>query len=46
MPAKKTLASHVSNRRTPQSEKIPGKAQVANSAGGFSFAVDDWARLN
>lgn len=28
---------------TPQSEPLPG--QVANSAGGYSYAVDDWARL-
>lgn len=28
---------------TPQSEPLPG--QVANSAGGFSFGVDDWSRL-
>lgn len=33
-----------STRRTPQSEAIPGT--VANSAGGFSFAVDDWTRLD
>ncbi len=31
-------------RRTPQSEPIPGT--VANSAGGFAFPVDDWARLD
>ena len=30
---------------TPQDRPIPGSAQVANSAGGYSFAVDDWARL-
>lgn len=30
---------------TPQSEPIPGSDQVANSAGGFSFAVDNWKRL-
>jgi 60 kDa SS-A/Ro ribonucleoprotein len=33
-----------STRRTPQSEPIPGT--VANSAGGFVFAVDDWMRLD
>ena len=38
-------ASHVSTRVTPQSEPIPGKPQVANSAGGYSFAVDCWTRL-
>ncbi|MGA7326339.1 MAG: TROVE domain-containing protein [Rhodomicrobium sp.] len=31
-------------RRTPQSEPIPG--MVANSAGGFAFPVDDWARID
>lgn len=31
---------------TPQTQPIPGKAMVANSAGGFSFAVSDWDRLN
>jgi len=34
-----------SGRRTPQSEGIPGTDQVANSAGGFAWAVDDWSRL-
>lgn len=37
---------HFSTRKTPQSEAIPGSAQVANSAGGFSWAVDDWKRLD
>jgi 60 kDa SS-A/Ro ribonucleoprotein len=36
---------HFRTRQTPQSEPIPGSAQVANSAGGYAFAVDDWARL-
>ena len=30
---------------TPQSQKIPGLNQVANSSGGFAFEVDDWKRL-
>ena len=30
-------------RKTPQSAPLPG--QVANSAAGFAWAVDDWARL-
>ncbi|MGG7379003.1 hypothetical protein ACQ7B2_09640, partial [Escherichia coli] len=34
-----------SKRRVPQSAPIPGSDQVANSAGGFSWAIDDWARL-
>ncbi len=29
---------------TPQTEALPG--QVANSAGGFSFEVNDWVRLD
>jgi 60 kDa SS-A/Ro ribonucleoprotein len=33
------------NTTTPQSEPIPGKDQVQNSAGGYAFAVDDWTRL-
>src|ERR671919_2458899 len=32
-------------RRPSQSAPMPGSGQVANSAGGFAWAVDDWARL-
>ncbi len=32
-------------RRVPQCAPIPGVGQVPNSAGGFAWAVDDWARL-
>lgn len=32
-------------RRVPQWVPIPGSGQVANSAGGFAWEVDDWARL-
>jgi 60 kDa SS-A/Ro ribonucleoprotein len=32
-------------RRPTQSEAIRGSGQVPNSAGGFAWAVDDWARL-
>lgn len=35
----------ISTRATPQSEAIPGSSQVPNSAGGYGWAVDDWARL-
>jgi len=35
-----------SRKQTPQSEKMPGTNQVPNSAGGWSFAVDDWTRLD
>ena len=31
---------------TPQSRPIPGSTQVANSAGGYSWQVDDWTRLD
>lgn len=31
---------------TPQSEPIPGSAQVPNSGGGYAWAVDDWTRLD
>ena len=41
-----SYAKHFSTLRTPQSEPIPGSTQVANSAGGFAWAVDDWTRLN
>jgi 60 kDa SS-A/Ro ribonucleoprotein len=44
-----TYAKHlVSGRQTPQSSPIPGREhQMApNEAGGFSFVVDDWTRLD
>src|SRR5258708_19464921 len=35
------------NRRvTPQSLPIPGSSQVPNSAGGYSWEVDDWTRFD
>lgn len=37
---------HFNLRQTPQSQPIPGRAMVPNSAGGFVFALDDWARLD
>jgi 60 kDa SS-A/Ro ribonucleoprotein len=30
---------------TPQSQPIRGSGQVPNSAGGYTWAVDDWTRL-
>jgi len=30
---------------TPQTEPVPGKDQVANSAGGYSFQLDKWKQL-
>src|SRR4051794_661359 len=38
-------AQHVSRKRTPQSEPIPGKPMVPNSAGGYAFEINDWSRL-
>ncbi len=38
-------ANGANSGATPQSEPILGSSQVANSAGGFSFAVDDWTQL-
>ena len=39
--------NHYSTRKTvtPQSQPIPKKNQVKNSAGGYSFAVSNWDRL-
>lgn len=39
-------AKHFSTKSTPQSEPIPGTNQVQNSAGGYSFAVDEWSKLD
>jgi len=41
-----SYAQHFSTKATPQTEAIPGTKQVENSAGGFSWVVDDWARLD
>lgn len=38
--------AHVATETTPQSEPVPGKPMVPNSAGGYSFVVDDWKRLD
>jgi len=35
-----------SRKVTPQSQAIPGSAQVPNSAGGHAWPVDDWVRLD
>lgn len=45
---KKYLTQLVNNKMlpTPQSKPIPGTNQIANSAGGYSWAVDNWERLN
>ncbi len=35
------------NRRvTPQHQPIPGSTQIANSAGGYSWQVDDWTHFD
>ncbi len=39
-------SKHVGTRETSQSEPIFGKDMKQNSAGGFSFGVDDWKRLD
>lgn len=38
--------NHFSTRVTPQDQPIPGKHMVQNHAGGYTFAVDDWTRLD
>src|SRR5688572_429124 len=35
-----------SRKATAQSQPIPGTTQVANSAGGYAWAVDGWMRLD
>ena len=44
------FTQHVSTRLrrlvTPQAEPIPDSTQVPNSAGGYAWAVNDWARLD
>jgi 60 kDa SS-A/Ro ribonucleoprotein len=37
---------HFSTKATPQSQPIPGAGQVPNSASGWAWTVDDWARLD
>lgn len=37
---------HYSTKETPQSEPIPGSTQVENSTGGYTWEIDDWARLD
>ncbi len=38
-------ASHVQTKQTPQSQAVRGKSQVQNSAGGFTFKVTPFVRL-
>lgn len=40
-------SKHVSTKQSHQMERSPGRTdEVANSEGGFVFAVDDWTRLD
>lgn len=39
-------APHVSRKKTAQNQPIPGSTQVQNSAGGFSWGVDCWTKLD
>ena len=41
----KHFAARLQRLATPQTEPIPGSAQVPNSAGGYAWAVDKWTRL-
>ena len=42
----KHFATRLRRLMTPQAEKIPGTAQVPNSAGGYAWRVSDWDRLD
>ncbi len=42
---KKNELSQFYTRTTIQTDRIPGTTQVRNSAGGFSWSVDEWGRL-
>lgn len=42
---KKYLTHLMTKAPTPQNAPLPGTTQVANSAGGYSWAVDEWGRL-
>lgn len=37
---------HFNTKQTSQLEPIPGKDMKENNAGGFSFEIDTWARLD
>jgi 60 kDa SS-A/Ro ribonucleoprotein len=38
-------SKHYSTKKTPQNEPILGKKMSKNNAGGFSFDLNDWKRL-
>jgi 60 kDa SS-A/Ro ribonucleoprotein len=37
---------YINLRQTPQTQPIPGTPMMQNRAGGYGFALDDWARLD
>lgn len=41
----KYLTHLITKEPTPQNAPLPGTTQVANSAGGYSWEVDQWGRL-
>ena len=41
-----SITRWLNSKRTPQSQPIPGTTMVPNSAGGYTFPVDAWARLD
>lgn len=43
---KKHLTKHFNTKVTPQTEAIPGSNQVPNNAGGYSYEVSDWIKLD
>jgi 60 kDa SS-A/Ro ribonucleoprotein len=40
------VATRLRGLATPQSEPVPGSAQVPNSAGGYAWTLDAWGRLD
>lgn len=41
-----SYTKHIAASRTPQSQPLFGQSQVENHAGGFVYAVDQWAQLD
>jgi len=41
-----TYRKYYSTRQTPQAMPMPGAGQVPNAAGGYAWAVDDWAQMD
>jgi len=39
-------SKHFNTKQTPQSEPAPGKFQVQNNAGGYTFRVTPWQQLD